>query len=230
MTRSVAPMSHARQPLDAVFGTTAGVRIMRILVRHGGALSVRRIADDTRLTPKGVRDSLQSLERAGIVEAMGSGRSRVFAVSRGHPLTPALNTLFESEHCRYNGVLEAIKRAAAVDHVIAVWLFGSVARSEDGTDSDIDIAVVIDAPHAEASRIADSIRESLFAEGKRLGFEPSVVSLTLADIRGMRDGGSALWTDLCRDARVLMGASPDRLEANDRESAHVPTHGSMKGR
>lgn len=229
MPRSVAPMSHARQPFDAVFGSIAGVRIMRVLVGHGGALSVRRIADDTHLTPKGVRDALQSLEHAGVVEALGSGRSRLFAVSHGHPLTPALHTLFESECRRYKDILEAVKRAAAVDHVVAVWLFGSVARSEDGINSDTDIAVVIDAPPAEASRIADGIRDSLFADSKRLGFEPSVVSLTLAEIRAMKDGRSALWADLRRDARVLMGAHPDRLEADGHESAHVPTHGGMKG-
>lgn len=37
-------------------------------------------------------------------------------------------------------------RLAALPKVVAVWLFGSVARFEDSIDSDIDVAVVIDAP------------------------------------------------------------------------------------
>ena len=64
-------MSYARQPLDTVLGSVANVRVMRALVRNGGPLSVRRLADETRITPNGVRDALRSLEWAGLSTPWG---------------------------------------------------------------------------------------------------------------------------------------------------------------
>jgi hypothetical protein len=46
-------MSFIRQPLDLVMAGVGSVRVLRALLRHGGALSVSRLAKDTLMTPDG---------------------------------------------------------------------------------------------------------------------------------------------------------------------------------
>jgi hypothetical protein len=48
ITAAVKAMSFARQSLDAILTGTGSVRVMRALLAHGGALSVSRLAADTR--------------------------------------------------------------------------------------------------------------------------------------------------------------------------------------
>src|ERR1022692_598522 len=86
MTFALKPMSFARQPLDHVLATAGNVRVMRTLLAHGGALSVTRVARDTRLTPNGVRRVLADLERSSVVEVLGSDHTRLFRVAQDHPI------------------------------------------------------------------------------------------------------------------------------------------------
>ncbi len=204
-------MSFARQPLDAILGSVASVRAMRALSTHGGPVSVTRLVGDTRVTPNGVRDALRSLERAGVVEAIGSGRSRLYRTLAGNPLVAALECLFAEERKRFDEILEIVAKAAKLPEVTAVWLFGSVARAEDMIDSDIDVAVVIDARPCEISCIADVVRDRLLEKSRTMAFSPSVVSMTPAEVRQLKDDQAPMWTDLVRDTRVLVGPSPETL-------------------
>jgi predicted nucleotidyltransferase len=86
-----------------------------------------------------------------------------------------------------------------------------VARAEDGVESDIDVAVVINAPPYEVGRIADTIRDRLFEESRAMAFSPSVVSMTPAELHQLKDDRAPMWTDLLRDTRVLVGPSPEAL-------------------
>lgn len=181
-----------------------------------------------------MRDALRSLEWAGVVDTLGSGRTRLFLAPPENPIVVALEALFEAERRRFDEILETITVAAKRPEVVACWLFGSVARAEDTIESDVDVAVVIDAPRPAASRIADSVREQLIADSRRLAFSPSIVSLTPQEIRKLKDERGALWTDIVRDSRVLLGPPPDRLDRTNpghpRAIAHRRTEGSEKVR
>jgi predicted nucleotidyltransferase len=208
VTRPVAPMSFVRQPLDAILSGTASVRVLRALLAHNGPLAVSRRARDTRLTPNGTRDALRALERTGVVESFGSGRTLLFAGVREHPVIAALDALFTAERTRFDDILASIKVAAAIPPVAAAWLFGSVARGEDGVGSDFDVAVVIDKPASEVSAAADAVRDRIREHERRLGFAASIVPMSPADLRRLRSERAPLWTGFARDARVLIGPSP----------------------
>jgi predicted nucleotidyltransferase/DNA-binding transcriptional regulator YhcF (GntR family) len=208
MTRLVGRMSVLRQPLDAILGSVAAVRVLRALLAHGGALPVSRLVRDTRVSPNGVRDALRLLEQAGVVDALGSGRTRLYATRRANPLTEPLEALFTAEKLRFDQVTDSIRQAASAPHVAAAWLFGSVARGEDTAASDTDIAIVIDAPETAVPAIADAVRDRLADAGRILAFTPSVIALSLRDLRRLRHEDAPLWNDLLADARVLAGPPP----------------------
>ena len=205
------PTSFALHPYDTILSSGGAIRILRALLSHGGSLPVSRLAKDASMTPDGVRGVLVNLERCGVVEMVGAGRSRLYRAVGGHPLVGGLEALCAAERRRYEGMLAAIAEAAVDPQIAAVWLFGSVARHEDGPDSDLDVAVVVEGNADDVERICDRLRETLFANGERTGFRVSVVSMSMGDLRRHHDEGSALWAGLASRAVPVKGLTPARL-------------------
>jgi len=211
MTAAVKPISFARQPLDAILTGTGSVRVMRALLAHGGALAVSRLAADTRLTPNGTRGVLADLERTGLVENLGDGHTKLFHAVAGHPLVAALDALFAAERKRFDAVLSEVTAATTDDRILAAWLFGSVARGEDTSSSDLDIAIMVTGNPVQVDVIADGVCEALRERGKRMGFSASVVAMHPADVRRLIQERAPFWSDLLRDAQVLKGTPPERV-------------------
>jgi predicted nucleotidyltransferase len=221
MTAAVKAMSFARQPLDAILTGTGSVRVLRALLAHGGALSVSRLAADTSLTPNGIRGVLADLELSGVVETLGGGHTRLFHAVEGHPLVTALDALFAAERKRFDTILSEVTAATADDRIVATWLFGSAARGEDTSSSDLDIAIMVIGEPAQVDVIADGVREALREHGKHLGFSASVVAMHPTDVRRLVRERAPLWSDLLRDAQVLKGVPPQRV-AQEPENMRVP--------
>lgn len=205
------PTSYARQPFDAILSSGGAIRILRALLAHGGSLPVSRLAMDATMTPNGARGVLADLERCGVVEMIGSGRSRVYRAVGGHPLVGGLEALFAAERRRYDGMLTAIADAADDPQIVAAWVFGSVARHKDGPDSDLDVALVVEGGGSNIDLVSDRVRETLSAAGERAGFRVSVVSMSMDDVRRHLDEGSAFWAGLVPGAVPVKGPSPGRL-------------------
>jgi predicted nucleotidyltransferase/DNA-binding transcriptional ArsR family regulator len=210
-------MSVIRQPMDVILGTIAGVRVMRVLLAHGGPLPVARLVRDARVSPNGVRDALRLLEQAGVVDALGAGRSSLYSARHDNPIVPFLESLFASERHRFEQVLQSISNAAAFPEVVSTWLFGSVARAEDTVSSDVDIAVVIDAPAAAIPSVADAVRDRLADRARALAFSASVIAFSVDDLLRLRNEKAPLWTSLLQDAQVLAGLAPQDLVSKQQE-------------
>jgi predicted nucleotidyltransferase len=208
MTAAVKAMSFMRYPMNDILAGPGSVRVLRALMAHGGELSVSRLAAETRLTPNGTRGVLYDLERSGIVESIGDGKTRLFRIAVDHPFAAALDALFTVEGERLDAILSAVKTATADERIIAAWFFGSVARQEDKKSSDLDIAIVVTGDPARVDGIADGVRDALQEPGKRMRFAPSIVSLHVNDVRRLSQEGAMLWKDLLRDAQPIKGPSP----------------------
>jgi predicted nucleotidyltransferase len=209
-----AHQSAQRYLLTSILGTDTGLRIVRELARHGGQLSAPDIGRRTGLAKASVARGLEVLEEARVVEPAGTGRSVVHRLRPDHPLAPALIALFEAEEARFEAILDSARSAAlaAGPGVLALWLFGSVARGDDRADSDVDLAFVAE-PEA-LSRLADVIRDALVVPAERLGFSPSVVALATDDVVRLAAEHDPWWRTVTRDAVPLVGANPDDLAAS----------------
>src|SRR5579872_2353215 len=126
------PQSFLRQPLSAVLAGPAAVRVLRVLARHGGELSAALLATRTRLTKPSVLASLHHLAAMGYVEALGSSRQSLYRIDHRHPLVPSIIALFTAEDDRFQTIIAAVRAAAIAAEATAAWLYGSVARGEDG--------------------------------------------------------------------------------------------------
>jgi len=220
MPRSVV-QSAQRYPLTTILGTETNVRLLRELSRHGGQLSAPSLVSRTGLAKTSVWAGLTSLEDTGVVLVAGTGRARLYSLRVDHPLHSALGALFEAEERRFEAVLDAIRAAAGgcEPAVLAVWVYGSVARGQDRPGSDFDIAVL--ATDEAPASVSDTMRESLQQAGSSLGFTPSVVSICKQDASRLARERDPWWAGIVRDAIVVLGPRPDEVVR-----AHRARHGA----
>ena len=203
-----SPASTLYHPLDEVLGTRALVRVVRVLAAHGGSLAVADIARRAKLTLPSVRTALRRLVDLEVATGIGVGRSMVASLRSEHPLVPSLIGLFEAEQEQATGVLRAVREAAGRLSPVpwGVWLYGSVARGEDHTGSDIDIALVTADPHptAQADALRDAVSKARAASTDRV----SVIAMGPEDVRRAARKKTPFWHNLERDAVVLLGDAP----------------------
>lgn len=211
MRRAVSNQSSLRYPLSEVFGTFNNVRVVRAMAGHGGELSTSEISRLSGVAVQNVRVIVDSLVSLRVLREIGSGRSRLFRILEGHPITSAIKAVFEAEERRFSSVLQAVRDAAAIDakDILAVWLYGSVARGEDGPGSDVDIAVVT-APE-NLDRGIHGLRERLRVDEEALVFTASVVGIGTDDVLRLHGQQDAWWLNVIKDAMPLVGPDPQTL-------------------
>lgn len=205
------PQSAIRFPLSSVFGTEANVRVLRELSRHGGQLDASTLVKRTKLTLPSVLNAISTLVEFGILDEVGSGRSRLFSMNRISPFNISIVSLFDAEESRFKGVIEAVRECAASlgNKVIAAWIYGSVARGEDRAESDLDVLLI--AHEEEVASVQSWSVDFLLAKGEALLFSPSVNTLSLADIRRLMENNDPMWKAFVNDALVLSGPRPTSI-------------------
>ncbi|WP_157999397.1 nucleotidyltransferase domain-containing protein [Nitrospirillum viridazoti] len=202
-----ASQSVQRFPLTVVLGNETNVRLLRELALHGGQISASELAWKARIGRSGAWLGLTNLEKLGIIESAGSERAKLYKLNAKHPFTTPLLSIFQAEKRRFDAIKEEI--AASAPGAIAIWIYGSVARGEDHSQSDLDIVVVADAKNFE--HVLDNMHKNLVEPSERLNFNPSIVGLTPQDIIRLDSSRDPWWVGLTFDAITVMGKRPSQL-------------------
>ncbi len=218
MARS-APHSAQRYPLTIALGSDAGVRVARELSLHGGQLSAARLAKSSALAPASVARALGGLVDTGLVKVAGTERTRLYQIASQHRLAKTLVALFIAEEERFKQIIEATRKAATEAGALCLWLYGSVARGDDHTDSDLDLALV-----AESGRrgiVGNDFRDALLRPAERLGFDPQVKTYTAQQVADLIDERDPHMLALAGEATVLLGPPPEDLAKSFRRGRLV---------
>lgn len=133
--------------LTVITGADAVFTPQRVhqLLPSGGSLSA-------------VRHSLSRLASMGIITEHSIGRSLGYSLNKEHLLAPAIHAIRAARH----ELLERIRtRVTAWDTDVTCILFGSAARNEMNTESDIDLLFLVhrpsDALDSAISELCDDI-------------------------------------------------------------------------
>jgi DNA-binding transcriptional ArsR family regulator len=204
------PESFLRHPLSSILSTPAAVRVLRELLQADGPVAVSALAACTGLSAQGVRNTLTLLRSGGIVESLGEGRSRLYRADVGHPLYVPLGSLFHAEAERFQTIVDALRTAVGnvVPAPLGAWVYGSVARGEDGPDEDLEVALV--APDEDVYTPVERLRQVLgpIQDVQRVWI--SVIGLSPSDVRRL-SAGDRWWTNATRQHVTLFGKGPDEL-------------------
>lgn len=166
------------------------------MLRTGTPLTGRRIhalVDGHSLGA--VQRALRDLERIGVITTETIGRAGAHRVNEGHEAIAPLRMLASPIE-----MLTRVLGNTAPD-VDAVILFGSVARGEAHTGSDIDLLVVAPEQWDGRADLQQQIHE-------RLGNDCDVLHLTREDFARPPEEREPIVAEVLRDGLALVGAMP----------------------
>lgn len=197
------PWAPIRSPLDMEV-----VRVLRGTTRQLTGREVARLARAG--SQPAVNAALRRLTEEGVVRAEEAGNAYLYTLNREHLAAPALELLAD-----VRAELERRLRAEIDGWEIApahVSIFGSAARGDGDTRSDIDLFVVrpVDVPEddprwrEQLDRLSDHVHDWT-------GNRAALSEVSAADIRRLHRERPPVVDELRRDAITLAGTTTAEL-------------------
>jgi predicted nucleotidyltransferase len=194
----------------AVISSPLDLEVLLVLRRTTRPLTGREVARLVRKgSEAGVRKALARLTRHGLVRAEEAGRAYMHTLNREHVAAPALEVLATMRSELEGRLADEIEGWGVPPAHVS--LFGSAARGDGDTASDIDLFLVrpgeVDEGdpvwREQVSRLADHVDRWT---GNRL----AVAEVDAQDVRRLRRDRPAIVESLSADAVTIAG--PDAID------------------
>lgn len=187
-------------PYETVVPSLDGA-VLEVLARTAKPVTGRQVQRLSRRgSVPGIAVVLERLTDSGIVLAERSGSAILYRANREHLAWPAVEILVGVRQALIERLSEAV---AGWEHPPAMAiLFGSAARGDGDTSSDVDI-LIVGAERSPDEEAVGSLRESI---RRWTGNHAQVVVVSDAQWRRMEADGDPLVASVKRDGIDLLGA------------------------
>lgn len=115
--------------------------LLQALARLEQPVTRRQLASAAGVAPGNASAVIEELIRAGLVSETAAGRSSMVVLNRSHL---AAGPLLALAGLRGELIRRLRERLSAWPDLLGAWLFGSVARGDADSESDIDLLIVAD--------------------------------------------------------------------------------------
>ena len=119
--------------------------MLQALARLEQPVTRRQLASAAGVSPGNASAVIEGLIRTGLVNQTVAGRSSMVVLNRSHL---AAGPVLALAGLRGELVRRLRERLSAWPDLLGAWLFGSVARGDADSDSDVDLLVVADDLHS----------------------------------------------------------------------------------
>ena len=179
--------SKARRALLAYYFTNPTAR-----------LHLRDLAGRLGIDPSNLSKELGRLERKGLFRSEVSGRQKYFQLNREYPLFNEVRSIVAKTIGAVPLIAQSLKKIEGIEEA---YLYGSFARNQQDTASDIDVLVI-------GKPKSDSLAEVLQKLERQLGREINYTVLTRKELESRRDHKDAFLENVWHNKRVsLVGAA-----------------------
>jgi predicted nucleotidyltransferase len=191
-----------RDPSTILFGRTRRLVLAWLFGHPGQRFYLRQIVRQTGAAQGGVQRELRLLVDAGILTRTVEGRHVYFEVNAGSPIYTELRALV----WKTAGIGEVVREALTplADRIVAAFVFGSAARGELRSDSDVDVLVVGAVSFSE-------VANALALAQRRLGRDVSPTVYPPAEFREKIRTRQHFLTAVLQGARLFALGGPDDL-------------------
>ncbi|MGI0056252.1 MAG: nucleotidyltransferase domain-containing protein [Nitrosarchaeum sp.] len=130
--------------LEQVLGNKIAISILRTLVKYKGKIyTIRRLAEDAGASHPEVSKTLGELEKFGVVQIQPVGRAHQISLNeKSYVLGKIIVPILKAEEKTLAEVISILKNHLGTKKIISAVIFGSVAKSEERDDSDIDVLII----------------------------------------------------------------------------------------
>lgn len=187
--------------LDTLFGTQRQRALGWLLLHPDSPFHVRELARLTQTSAGSLHRELSRLAKAGLLTRSSQGNQVLYQANRACPVFAELAGLFR----KTGGVADVLRTALAplAAQITLALVFGSVARGEENSLSDIDVLVVGKVGFAEVVGALHPCQETL-------GREINPVVYGLAEWQARLAGGDHFANEiLSRPTLLLQGELHD---------------------
>ena len=115
--------------------------LLQALARLEQPVTRRQLAAAAGVAPGNASAVIEELVRAGLVSETAAGRASMVALNRTHL---AAGPVLALAGLRGELIRRLRERLSAWPDLVGAWLFGSVARGDADSDSDVDLLIVAD--------------------------------------------------------------------------------------
>jgi len=131
-------------------------------------LYLREIVRNTGLAIGSVQQELENLKELELVVSRKDGNRLYYRANKDHPLYQEIHNIVT----KTTGLVPMISETLAKEKIQSAFVFGSVARGEETSSSDIDIVVVGDLGLRKLSGLLSDVSEKLGREINPHVFKP----------------------------------------------------------
>lgn len=137
---SARAQKNPRDPTTVLFGDYHRRLLGLLLMRPDKAFHLREIERETGVPSGPAHRELKRMEVAGLVTADRVGNQVRYQADRVCPIYPELQGIVRKTF----GLADILRDALSplLDQIDAAFVFGSVARGEEGPSSDVDLMVI----------------------------------------------------------------------------------------
>jgi len=147
--------------LAELLSSRARAEIFRLLLSGTGEeLHVREIERRSGLNDSTLRQELRKLVRLDLVQSRRDSNRVYYRAKTENPLYPEIRNLV----LKTSGLADALKSALKDKRIRVAFVFGSVARGEEKTGSDVDLMVIGQLGLRDLSRLLSGIEEKIGRE------------------------------------------------------------------
>jgi predicted nucleotidyltransferase len=187
-----------------LFSSRGRVDVLRVLWGVSVPLTAADVARRTRMTHPAVSAILRSLADVRLVSASPAGRGSAFWLNKDNVYVESmLDPLFLAEREVPEMMIDAL-RLAFEDLADAAVLFGSYARGDQTSDSDVDVVAVTGNATAK-QRLLDGLPSMTAAFSRSFGAPLAVIVYDRDEARDLSERASDLYQALWRDGVRILG-------------------------
>jgi predicted nucleotidyltransferase len=153
--------------------------------------------------PSSLQRELESLVGSGILERREDGRRVYFRANTGSPVFADLRGLVE----KTAGVVPALARALDPfeDRIELAFVYGSIAREQEGASSDVDLMIVGSVKQIDLVPVLRKLED-------RFGREVNATLYSPREFRGKLVAGDHFLNSVLKGRTILLKGSLDELD------------------
>ena len=148
--------------LEKLFSSKARIAVLKLfLFNPEDSYYLREISSLANIPIRGVQREVKKLKEIGLLEDSVSGNRVYYRANRKSPIFEDLKRIF----FKTEGIVKALKESFEDKKKIDfAFIYGSYAKGEETTSSDIDLMVLGDIQSKKLSKILSGVKENLQRE------------------------------------------------------------------
>lgn len=178
------------------------IRVLAGSARPFTGREIARLAESTHTT---VQRSLDRLVDQGLVDRAPAGRAALYTLNRDHLAATPVEALVTMRATLLERLSETLSRWPI--RPIHASVFGSAARADGDTASDIDLVIVCpDSVSSDDSAWREQVDVLASQVNRWTGNQLATLELTESDLEGVQRNRPAIVDELRSDAVTLLGS------------------------